>query len=278
MLWLDDRIIEGSVAPFDLTDRGLTLGDGIFDTALALDGRIVFEAQHRERLIAGAEALGIRVDPARVERAMRGLEGQGPRLAIRTTLTRGTGPRGIRPPDDPHVSLFATAASSSPEIAFAPLRLGRTEIRRNDTSPTSRWKTPNYLDAVLALREVAPEGFDEVLFLNTKGRVACAGAGNLFAVFGDALVTPPLDDGVLAGIVRAEIIALAGAEGLTVSERSIAAEEMEAADAVFLTNSLRLVAPVTAIGAQSFESAHHPVVALLQDALRLAMDRDRLAP
>ncbi|MEE7438856.1 hypothetical protein MOR12E_06120 [Methylobacterium oryzae] len=51
-------------------------------------------------------------------------------------------------------------------------------------------KTLGYLDAVLAAREAAAAGFDEALFRNTRGRVACAGTGNLFALFGANLVTP----------------------------------------------------------------------------------------
>src|SRR5438094_518816 len=87
---------------------------------------------------------------------------------------------------------------------------GTTAARdRNAPSLAARLKTLGYLDAVLAAREAAAAGFDEALFCNTRGHVACAGTGNLFALFGQSLVTPPLTDGVLAGIVRAEILGLA---------------------------------------------------------------------
>ncbi|MGH1573928.1 aminotransferase class IV [Methylobacterium sp. P31] len=273
MLWRDGAIVSGTTAPLDHTDRGLTLSDGLFDTALALGGRVAFEGAHVARLVASADALGIPTEPERVRGAMRALAGQGERLAIRTTLTRGTGPRGLKPPEHPHPTLFATAAPSARSAAFAPLRLWPTPIARNDTSPAARLKTLGYLDAVLAAREAAAAGFDEALFSNTRGRVACAGTGNLFALFGETLVTPPLADGVLTGIVRAEVIGLAAGCGLRVEERSLSLPDLLGAEAVALTNSLRLLAPVAAIGDTAFASAGHPAVARLRAALKAAVAR-----
>ncbi|MEA1834675.1 aminotransferase class IV [Methylobacterium durans] len=269
MLWLDGRLTQGPV-PFDLVDRGLTLGDGVFDTALALNGRIAFGEAHRARLAASAAALGFALDPDRIGQAMdalAGAAGEGP-VAIRTTATRGSGPRGLKPPPEPRPTLFASAAAMGPGLFFAPLRLRPTRIARNETSPGSQLKTLGYLDAVLAAGEAAAHGFDEALFLNTRGRVACAGTGNLFALFGGRLVTPPLADGVLAGIVRAELLRLAPGLGLVPEERSLTLPELMGADSVFLTNSLRLVAPVAAIGERAFASAGHPAFADLREALR----------
>lgn len=268
MLWHEGSLGAETRAPFDLTDRGLCLGDGVFDTALALDGRVAFEDAHVARLVAGARSLGFPLDPEAVRTGMRALAATGPRLAIRTTATRGSGPRGLRPPADPHPVLYATAAASSAALAFAPLSLWPTPITRNETSPAARLKTLGYLDAVLAAHDAAAAGFDEALFRNTQGHVACAGTGNLFGIFGDRLVTPPLEDGVLAGIVRAEILSLAPNLGLTAEARTLSFAELLRADAVFLTNSLRLLAPVRAIGTTLFASASHPGLGRLADALR----------
>ncbi|HEV2542309.1 MAG TPA: class IV aminotransferase, partial [Methylobacterium sp.] len=58
MLWSDGRLVEGGTLPFAMADRGLLLGDGVFDTALAVQGRVAFEAAHVDRLTAAAAALG----------------------------------------------------------------------------------------------------------------------------------------------------------------------------------------------------------------------------
>lgn len=275
MLWRDGKVIEGRQTLLDHADRGLTLGDGLFDTALALGGRVAFEEAHIARLVAAAGVLGIPADAAVVRSAMRDLAERGPRLVLRTTLTRGTGARGLKPPDAPNPTLFATAIPSGRSIAFAPLRLLPTAIARNDTSPAAGIKAIGYLDAILAAQDAAAAGFDEALFSNTKGRIACAGTGNVFCVTGapDAptLVTPPLSDGVLPGIVRAQLLALAPACGLAVEERSLTPGDLNGAQAVFVTNSLRLLAPVTAIGGTDYDSAAHPAFLRLQDALRGAV-------
>jgi branched-chain amino acid aminotransferase len=272
MLWFDGGLTEGPV-PFDLADRGLTLGDGVFDTALARHGRIVFEAAHVGRLAAATAALGFPVAPARIADAMGGLaEAAGrahPLAAIRTTVTRGSGPRGLSPPAEPRPVLWASAAPVSPALAFSPLTLHPTEIRRNETSPAAGLKTLGYLDAVLAAGAARAAGFDEALFRNTRGHVACAGTANLFAVIDGGLVTPPLADGVLPGILRAEVRAgCAPRLGLPVAERSLGLDELLRAEAVFVTNSLRGLAPVTAIGSTVFASAGHQAVAALVADLR----------
>lgn len=269
MLWFDGRLVEGPV-PFDLSDRGLLLGDGVFDTALAVDGRIVFEAAHVARLVAAAAGLGFAIEADRVTEAMRAVAGTAPRAAIRTTVTRGPGPRGIAPPAEPRPLLFASAAAAKPGLAYSPLRLQVAAIARNETSPSSRLKTLGYLDAVLAAREAVAAGFDEALFLNTQGRVACAGTGNVFAVIGDQIVTPPVEDGVLPGIVRRVLLERALWSNLTIDERPLTLGALQTARAAFVTNSLRLLSPVTAIGERALASTEDPIVALCRETIARA--------
>jgi hypothetical protein len=152
MLWCDGRLVEDGTLPFDMGDRGLLLGDGVFDTALAVQGRVAFETAHIDRLVAAASTLGYPADPERIRAAMRALAESLPLAAIRTTLTRGSGPRGLAPPPEPAPFLFASAAPARPGLFFARLRLLPTKIARNETSPVSRLKTLGYLDAVLAAR------------------------------------------------------------------------------------------------------------------------------
>jgi branched-subunit amino acid aminotransferase/4-amino-4-deoxychorismate lyase len=91
------------------------------------------------------------------------------------------------------------------------------------------------LDNVLARREATSAGADEALMLNTRGDVACAAAANLFWLKDDVLNTPALACGVLDGIVRARLLA---GSSLPVREVRAGLDEVRAADAVYLTNSL----------------------------------------
>ncbi len=276
MLWRDGHVIEGTSAPLDHADRGLTLGDGLFDTALALNGRIAFEEEHVARLVAGAATLGIPTGAEAIRAAMRALAIRGDRLAIRTTLTRGAGPRGLKPPDVAHPTLFATAAPSAGPSPSHPCGCCRPP------SPATTPPRRTAEDAGLSRRRArggrgGTAGLRRGPVPEHQGHVACAGTGNVFCVLpssdrgGVTLVTPPLSDGVLAGIVRAQVLALAPACELPVEERSLSPDDLLAAQAVFVTNSLRLLAPVGAIGGMVFDSAGHPAFAQLRAALCAAV-------
>ena len=246
--WLDGSWHDGGVVPFDVADRGLLLGDGVFDTSLVLGGKMVWRQAHVDRLRAATRALGFALDASRVEAAIDATLTHMTHGSLRLTVTRGTGPRGLAPPTEVKPTILATHAPLRASALFAPLKLHVASIRRNETSPTSRIKSLNYLDGILASREAIAAGCDDTLFLNTKDRVACTSIGNVFALIGDQLVTPPVDDGAVPGIARA--VLLRGCEdlGLEPVERSLTLDDFEAADEILVCNSLRLLAPVTAIG------------------------------
>ncbi|WP_184716812.1 aminotransferase class IV [Caulobacter sp.] len=239
-------------------DRGLLLGDGVFETMLAVDGALPHLAAHLDRMAAGCEALSLPFDRAEAERAVRAATPAEGCFAIRLTLTAGSGGRGLDRPDAPVVRLFATAAASAPATTPATAILAAT--RRNEGSPASRLKTLSYLDNVLARAEARAAGADEAVMLNNRGEVACAGAANLFWIADGRLFTPRLDCGVLAGITRARLMALEAVE-----EVAAGPEVLARAQAVFLTNSLIGVRPLSRLGEQTFEA--HPLVARLRDRL-----------
>lgn len=224
-----------------LDDRGLLLGDGLFETLLAVDGRLDAVAAHLDRLEAGCAVLGLPApDRAAAAATMAAaLDAAGlrqARAAVRLTLTAGSGGRGLDRPDAPAPQLFATAAPA-PVIA-TPLKLAIARTRRNEGSPASRLKTLAYLDNVLARAEARAAGADEALMLNNRGEVACAAAANVFWITGERLFTPALDCGVLAGIARARVMAAAAAMGVEVVEVQTGVEALMRVDAVFVTNSL----------------------------------------
>ncbi len=151
-------------------------GDGVFDTALALGGRIVEEEAHLARLgAAGRRSASRSISErpgrrcGRWRRAIRARASAPPSPALR--------PAGLRPPAEPRPVLWAAAAPLRPGTAFSEVSLGWSAIRRNETSPASRHKTLGYLDAVLAAEAAGAQGHDEAVFLNMQGRVACAGIG-----------------------------------------------------------------------------------------------------
>lgn len=243
MIFLHDRMVPRASARIDAGDRGLTLGDGLFETLRAYDGRPFRLEAHLARLEQGAAALGIPL-PLPLERIAAAVHdtlaanqlGAGD-AAIRITLTRGPGARGLLPPDKPQPTLMISASAHQPAPARAVSAIV-SGIRRNEHSPLSRLKSLNYLDNVLAQREAAGRGADEAVLLNTAGRLACAARANLFVLRGRSLLTPPASDGVLAGIARAEVLSIAPDLGLQAHETPLERDALAAADEAFLSNSL----------------------------------------
>lgn len=236
-------------------DRGLLLGDGLFETLLAADGVLRHFERHLDRMARGCDVLGLEaptVAEARgaAEAALRKAGLQEGRAAVRLTLTGGSG-RGLDRPARTVQRLFASASRSPrPEDAA---RLVTSEVRRNEGSPASRLKTLAYLDNVLARREARVAGGDEALLLNNKGELASAAAANLFWLKDGRLHTPALECGVLDGIMRGEVIEIAQALGIEVRETRAARAELDTAEGIFLTNSLIGVRPVEVLDGRELD-------------------------
>jgi branched-subunit amino acid aminotransferase/4-amino-4-deoxychorismate lyase len=238
-------------------DRGFSLGDGLFETLLAIDGRMIDWTAHERRLMAGCEALGLpSPSPDRLRAAADAALTQSGlatgRAAVRVNWSAGRGGRGLVRPSDLTPALSASAAVA-PDIA-GPADVIIASVRRNETSPAARFKTLSYLDNVLARREAQAVDADEALMLNTRGDLACASAANIFWVHDGALVTPALDCGVLAGTLRARVIGWAEGEGIEVRQVRQGAEALDQADAVFLTNSLIGVRSVKNVNGRTFDA------------------------
>ncbi|HYE00558.1 MAG TPA: aminotransferase class IV [Alphaproteobacteria bacterium] len=234
-IWLNGAILDAAAARIDPADRGFTLGDGLFETLRLKAGRPLRFAAHHARLAAGAALLRLPLplDAADLDHAVidtaaaNGLAD----AAVRLTLSRGPGPRGVLPPAAPQPTLLIAAAPYARPPA-ACTAVVATVTRRNEHSPLSRLKTLNYLDLVLARQEAAERGADEAILLNTAGRVAEASIANVFALLDGCAVTPPPEEGALPGVLRAA--ALAEAAG---AERPLTVDDLLRAEAVFLTNS-----------------------------------------
>jgi branched-chain amino acid aminotransferase len=217
-VWQDGRIVMPEEAHVSIADRGLLLGDGLFETMAVHNAQVFDLDAHLERLASGLGVLRFvqAVDLSKLRSGIaRYIAAEEASCAVlRVTVTRGAGPRGLTPPEVPRPTIFMTLLPMPPACE-TPLSLHiATVTRRNEHSALSRIKALPYLDNVLALSEASAQGADDALLLNTRGTIACATVANVFVVREGRLETPPVCDGALPGTMRALVLCLAKQAGL----------------------------------------------------------------
>lgn len=257
LLWVNGRRVDANAPHISALDRGYMRADGLFETMRAYDGVPACLRRHIDRLCRGAAVLGIPVPEYAgkgVAEAGRAALDAGWRDAVvRLSVSRGIGDVTMVPLPDQAATVVVTAsplAGRTGGLYEAGIALHVAAGTRNEHSVTTGLKTLGYADAVIAFNAARSAGFDEALFLDTEGHVSEATTANIFAVRQGHVSTPPLSCGILAGITRALVLELAGEHGIPLTEEILMLKDLEEADEVFITSSVRELMPVARIGAQ----------------------------
>src|SRR6266567_979084 len=120
--------------------------------------------------------------------------------------------------------------------------------RTDDNAIPARSKiTGSYVNAALAKTEAQEAGFDEAIVLTNDGHVSEGSAENLFMVRNGTLITPPVTDNILEGIVRQSLMRMAGDLSIPLEVRSIDRTELYIADELFLCGTGAQLSPVTSV-------------------------------
>ena len=244
MIWLNGKFTDNPAA-IAADNRGLLLGDGVFETMLAEKSQVHFLPEHFARLCASLRQLHMPLsyDLDTITDACAVLvAGEHPRMVLRLTVSR-TGGRGLHINPDQPASWLLTAQAAAPVPQT--LNAVTTPLIRPAANPTSHMKTISQLDNILARAHATRAHADEGLMLNEHGRLACAAAGNIFIQNGNTLLTPPESEGALGGIIRHAILTRAEKIGLTARTAPITPDALKTAAHIFVTNSLIGAVPVT---------------------------------
>lgn len=248
LAWIDDPPGEGRWASAEklsvpLDDRGLLLGEGLFETVLVEGGQPQLLAQHLERWHGGAALLGLapppdqeRVKGLAAEAVARSGIGTG---ALRLNWSGGSGAPGSRgleaiprPDGRPQERFWLQLTASQPCFDPVSTMVSRWE-RRNGASRLSRCKTFHYAPQIQARREARLAGAEDALLLGSDGHLSCGTAANLLVRLGGAWHTPPLSSGCLPGVMRARALA----QGW-LKESPLPPQEREQWEGALLINSL----------------------------------------
>ncbi len=269
-VWKDGQLLDDpAAAAVSVTDHGLTVGDGVFESLKVVDGVPFALTRHLDRLAVSAAGLGLpQVDASIVRAGIDAVLAAEP-LALgrlRVTVTGGPAPMGSGRGDaPPTVIVAADAMSRRPDTTS----VVTVPWPRNERGATAGLKTTSYAENVIALARAAEHGAAEAIFANTLGDL-CEGTGsNLFYVVDGELRTPTLASGCLAGVTRALVLEWVGAREV---DEPIAVAE--AADEVFLVSTTRDVQGVHRWGERELP-APGPVTA---EAARVWAEREAATP
>jgi len=218
--------------PFSLS---FIRGDGLFETILGIDEKIIAWQRHYERLTKSAEKVLITI-PAKID-----LE-----VGINQLLTGVVGRSRIR---------VAVLADGNWLIAIEQLGEGEnlpSLIKMsqviNSNAPLSGVKSISYGASMLAVRQAQSRGYTDGVYLNQDGYVVETGSANIVVLKGSEFITPSLESGCLPGITRQILI-----NNFDISEKLFTWDEMLSCNAIYLCSSIRLLIPVTKVEDKLFE-------------------------
>ncbi|MES4903775.1 MULTISPECIES: aminodeoxychorismate lyase [unclassified Streptomyces] len=264
-IWLDGALREADSAQVSVFDHGLTVGDGVFETVKALDGRAFALTRHLHRLAGSARGLGL-PEPD-LDEVRRGCEAvlranPAPLGRLRITYTGGVSPLGSdRGTAGPTLVVALVETERRPDTTA----VVTVPWTRNERGALTGLKTTSYGENVVALARAREHGASEALFGNTVGRL-CEGTGsNVFVVLDGEPHTPPLASGCLAGITRQLVLDWVGAK-----ETDLPFDVLERAEEIFLTSTTRDVQAVHRLDERPLPGAPGPVTA---EAMRVFAER-----
>jgi len=248
--------LNGSFLPIDeakvpFMDRGFMFGDGVYEGIGVLDGRLIDNDAHLERLERSLAEIRIpnpytRAEWTRLQEELARRNGMTEGF-IYFQVTRGVAERDFFFPEDPKptVAMFTQAKS----IAGAPAaRTGIAVV----TVPDLRWqrrdiKSVNLLAQVLA-KQAAKEAGAQEAWLVEEGFVTEGGSSSAFIVTKQgSIVVRPLSNAILPGITRKSLLKLSQEDRIVLEERRFTVEEAYDAAEAFLTSASNFVLPIVSI-------------------------------
>ncbi len=256
---------EPSLSPLD---RSFLYGDSIYEVFRTYDGVLFAFQEHWDRLRRSAGAIGLEIpfdegvlltEIRRTASAYFERAGERGDLYIRLQISRGGGAIGLDTnlAERPVYVLLVRRLGSWPEAKWNKglrLSVARTLYRNSPQTLNPAWKTGNYLNNVLCLREARLKGADDVLILNLDGAVAEASVCNIFFVRDKQVLTPALDTGILEGVTRRIVLRQAALSwNIDVVETAVYPAQFDEFDECFLTSTTQDIVPVGKIDEVGFK-------------------------
>ncbi len=259
-IWMDGQLVPWREAKVHVLTHTLHYGMGVFEGIRAYKtaaGPAIFRLpDHTQRLLNSAHILGMKlpfsadeINAACIAVIRENHLNEGAYIRPMAYLgAEGMGLRATNLKVHLMVAAWHWGTYLGDDALNHGIRCKVASIQRHHINATlCRAKAnANYLNSMLALNEVASQGYDEAIMLDTQGFVAEGSAENLFIVRRGRLISPPLHS-VLEGITRETIYQIAEEMQLTIVERNITRDELYIADEAFFTGTAAEVTPIRSV-------------------------------
>lgn len=244
---INGKLVKRGDDKISVFDNSLLYAEGLFETFLAIDDRLIFADEHIKRLFKGAKVMGLEipVDKDRLSKWMIKTIKAHPDSVkkLRLTLTSGEAARWVGVQGKQQVILSA----SPHEMPTKSFKLHVSDFKIDQDSVFRRIKTLSYAIHAAALKQAKKEKCDDALMLNEKDQIAEVTSANIFWVKNKKIYTPPLGAGCLEGITRLVVFKIAKKLGYKIVEKNSKIEILLKADEIFISSSLKLVIGVSKI-------------------------------
>lgn len=256
-IWMDGKLIPWEEANVHILTHSLHYGLGAFEGIrcyLCQDGKsAVFRLrEHVDRLFDSAQIGDIKIPYTKREISEACKEtlrvNQLKEGYIRPIVFIGEGVMGVYPGDNPirvAIITWSWGAYLGEEALEKGIRIKVSSFTRHHVNVmmTKAKICGNYVNSVLAKREVMKMGYDEALMLDTEGYVSEASGENIFMVKNGLLKTTPLTS-ILPGITRDSVIQIAKAKKITLLEERFTRDELYTAQEAFFTGTAAELTPI----------------------------------
>lgn len=236
-------------------DRGFLYGDSVFETVRTYGGVPFSLPEHLTRLEGSAAKVFIEL-PVSKEQLTREIEevlqlAGNPESYIRIVVTRGEGAMGL----DPSAALGPTRVVIVSELTTPPAATYQQGIstitwkvqRSTDVAGAQGAKIGNYLVSVLAMRKASESGAQEALIVDADDRILEGASSNFFVVRDGAVLTAPVEAGILAGITRSVLLEACQSLHIPVTLEAPRLAEVWSAQEAFISSSIREMLPVVRV-------------------------------
>jgi branched-chain amino acid aminotransferase len=262
------------------SNRGFLYGDAVFETIKVLDNKVLFLEDHYFRLMASMRICRMEIPMNFTmeffeEQILKPINIQPKANSFRVRFSVFRNSDGFYTPISNEIEFIIVAIPSENTVYTIEKSNYEVELYKDFFIPKqllSTLKTNNKMLQITGSIFAKENDYDNCLVLNDEKNIVEALQSNLFMKMGNSVVTPPISDGCLNGIMRKQVIEiLYKMEGIEVKETSISPFDLQKADELFLTNVITGIQPITKYRKKEYTvNFSNEIVAKLNAKIRLS--------